>query len=79
MGLPCFEPKGAFYMFPDIRGTGMGSEEFCEKLLRKEKVAVIPGDAFGAAGDGFVRCSYCYSLATIGSALAGIERFIGSL
>ncbi len=79
MGLPCFEPKGAFYMFPDIRPTGMSSEEFCGRLLREQKVAVIPGDAFGAAGDGFVRCSYCYSIQTIGQALAGIERFIGSL
>ena len=79
MGLPCFEPKGAFYMFPDIRSTGMPSEEFCGRLLREQKVAVIPGDAFGSAGDGFVRCSYCYSIQTIGSALDGIERFLGSL
>ena len=79
MGLPCFEPQGAFYMFPDIRSTGMSSEEFCERLLREQRVAVIPGDAFGSAGDGFVRCSYCYSIQAIGTALEGIERFIRSL
>ncbi len=79
MGLPCFEPEGAFYMFPDIRGTGLTSEEFCRRLLTEQRVAVIPGDAFGASGEGFVRCSYAYSIQAIATALERIERFMRSL
>lgn len=79
MGLPCFEPKGAFYIFPDIRGTGLSSEDFAEELLRREHVAVIPGSAFGACGEGFIRASYATSVDNIGTALARIKNFITNL
>src|SRR5699024_5363417 len=62
MGLPCFEPFGAFYVFPCIKEFGMTSEEFASRLLEEERVAVVPGDAFGACGEGYVRISYAYSL-----------------
>jgi aminotransferase len=76
MGLSCFEPKGAFYVFPCIQSTGMTSEEFCTKLLREEKVAVVPGNAFGPSGEGFVRISYAYSIEKIKAALERMERFV---
>jgi aminotransferase len=76
IGLPCFEPKGAFYAFPSIRGTGMTSEEFAEKLLMEEKVAVVPGTAFGQCGEGYVRCCYATSLAEIEEALLRMGRFV---
>ena len=76
MGLKCFEPKGAFYVFPSIEATGMTSEEFCTRLLREEKVAVVPGTAFGPSGEGYVRISYAYSLEKIKTALERIERFV---
>lgn len=76
MGLSCFEPLGAFYVFPCIKSTGMTSEEFCERLLEEEKVAVVPGTAFGACGEGFVRCSYAYSIEDIETALKRIARFV---
>lgn len=79
MGLTCFEPEGAFYVFPDIRGTGLSSDTFCEKLLRAQKVAVVPGTAFGASGEGFVRCSYAYSIAKITEACDRIENFLTQL
>ena len=79
LGLSCREPKGAFYAFPCIRSTGMTSEEFCEKLLYSEKVAVVPGTAFGESGEGFVRASYCYSTEHILEALKRIERFLNNL
>lgn len=79
MGLSCFEPKGAFYCFPSIQSTGLSSEEFCERLLKAEHVAVVPGNAFGASGEGFVRCSYASSMENIKEALKRIERFINSL
>lgn len=79
LGLSCFEPEGAFYVFPDIRSTKMTSAEFCEKLLYQEKVAVVPGTAFGESGEGFIRCSYAYSIANINEALTRIERFVKSL
>ena len=79
IGLSCFEPEGAFYVFPDIRSTNMTSAEFSETLLYKEKVAVIPGTAFGESGEGFIRCSYAYSIASINQALERIERFLKSL
>lgn len=79
IGLSCFEPEGAFYVFPDIRSTKMTSADFCEALLYKEKVAVIPGTAFGASGEGFIRCSYAYSISNINEALGRIERFLKSL
>lgn len=78
MGLPCFEPYGAFYMFPHIGALNMTSEEFTEKLLMSEKVAVVPGTAFGAGGEGFVRISYAYSLEDLKKALERIERFVVS-
>ena len=76
MGLPCFEPYGAFYVFPDIRQLRMTSEEFATKLLEQEKVAVVPGTAFGKSGEGFIRISYAYSLANLKLALDRIEHFI---
>lgn len=79
MGLECFEPYGAFYMFPSIRKFGMTSEEFATKLLKAEKVAVVPGTAFGASGEGFIRISYAYSLDDIKKALERIEKFIVTL
>jgi aminotransferase len=79
MGLPCFEPFGAFYVFPCIREFGMTSEEFAEKLLMEEKVAVVPGTAFGDCGEGFIRISYAYSLDNLKTALERVQRFIGKL
>lgn len=76
MGLACFEPKGAFYVFPSIKETGLKSLEFAEQLLNSEKVALVPGDAFGLSGEGFVRCSYATSTAQINEALNRIGRFI---
>ncbi len=76
MGLECFEPLGAFYQFPSISVTGMSSDEFCEKLLYEEKVAVVPGSALGECGEGFIRCSYAYSIKDINIALEKIERFV---
>lgn len=76
LGLPCFEPKGAFYIFPDIRKYGMSSEEFATELLNKEHVVVVPGTAFGDSGEGFVRISYAYSLDALKEAVKRIERFI---
>jgi aminotransferase len=74
-GLPTFEPEGAFYCFPDIRSTGLDSETFAQRLLREERVAVVPGDAFGPSGAGYARCSYATSMENIERALAGIARF----
>ena len=79
MGLECFEPFGAFYIFPCIKEFGMTSEEFATKLLETEKVAVVPGTAFGDSGEGFVRISYAYSLENLKKALERIERFIMKL
>ncbi len=76
MGLSCFEPLGAFYVFPCIKSTGMTSEEFCQRLLEEEKVAVVPGNAFGESGEGFIRCSYAYSIENIQEALKRIEKFV---
>ncbi|MFC1929567.1 aminotransferase class I/II-fold pyridoxal phosphate-dependent enzyme [Chloroflexota bacterium] len=76
IGLPCFEPRGAFYAFPSMKVTGMTSEEFSEKLLIEEKVAVVPGSAFGQCGEGYVRCCYATSLADIEEALARMKRFL---
>lgn len=76
IGLSCFEPKGAFFAFPSIEVTGMSSEEFAEKLLMEEKVAVVPGSAFGQCGEGFVRCSYATSLANIEEALTRMGKFV---
>lgn len=76
LGLSCFEPLGAFYVFPCIKSTGMTSQEFCETLLREEKVALVPGTAFGESGEGYVRCSYAYSIESIQEALKRVEKFV---
>jgi aminotransferase len=76
IGLACFEPKGAFYAFPSIAVTGMTSEEFSERLLKEEKVAVVPGSAFGKCGEGYIRCCYATSLAEIEEALTRMGRFV---
>lgn len=75
MGFSCFEPLGAFYVFPCIKSTGMTSEEFCNRLLEEEKVACVPGNAFGSSGEGYIRCSYAYSIDNIEKALERIGRF----
>ncbi|MCI7189413.1 MAG: aminotransferase class I/II-fold pyridoxal phosphate-dependent enzyme [Lachnospiraceae bacterium] len=79
MGLQCFEPYGAFYVFPCIKEFGMTSEEFAERLLREEKVAVVPGTAFGNCGEGFLRISYAYSLENLKTAMDKIGHFISRL
>ena len=79
LGLECFEPLGAFYMFPSIKSTGLSCEEFCEKLLMEEKVLVVPGNAFGECGEGFIRACYAASMENITEALKRIERFIGKI
>ena len=79
IGLACFEPKGAFYVFPDIRSTGLSSEEFCERFLLEEKVAVIPGSAFGPGGEGFVRACYAASMRDIAEAVARMDNFLTNL
>ena len=79
IGLECREPKGAFYAFPSIKSTGMTSDEFCEKLLYSKNVAVVPGTAFGASGEGFIRASYCYSVEHIKEAVSRIGEFLKEL
>ncbi len=79
LGLTCHDPRGAFYAFPSLEITGMSSEEFCEKLLFKKKVALVPGTAFGDSGEGFVRASYCYSTDHIKEALSRIGEFLDEL
>jgi aminotransferase len=79
MGLDCFEPKGAFYLFPCIKSTGLTSDEFCEKLLMEEKVLAVPGNAFGDCGEGFVRTCYASSMDNILEALKRIERFLNKV
>lgn len=79
MGLSCFEPLGAFYLFPSIQSTGLTSDEFCEGLLKQERVLVVPGTAFGECGEGFVRACYASSYENIVEALKRIERFIKSI
>ena len=79
MGLPCFEPFGAFYVFPCIKQYGMSSEEFAERLLMSDKVAVVPGTAFGQSGEGFVRISYAYSLDNLKIALERVRKFVSKL
>ena len=76
IGLDCFEPLGAFYVFPSIKSTGMSSDEFCEKLLIQEKVLVVPGNAFGDCGEGFIRACYASSMDNIIESLKRIERFV---
>ncbi len=76
IGLDCFEPEGAFYMFPCIKSTGLTSEEFCERLIMSKRVAVVPGNAFGDCGEGYIRVSYCYSIDNIREAVKRIGEFI---
>lgn len=76
LGLKCFVPKGAFYCFPCIKSTGLSSEEFCTRLIKDKHVAVVPGNAFGESGEGFIRVSYCNSLANISEAMKRIEQFL---
>ena len=79
MGLHCFEPLGAFYVFPSIRTTGLSSEAFCEKLLQSRHIATVPGTAFGESGEGHIRCSYATGIDQLNQALDGIRAFIDSL
>ena len=79
IGMSCFEPKGAFYAFPSVKISGMDSENFCETLLREKKVALVPGNAFGESGEGFVRASYCYSTDHIKEALSRIGDFLNEI
>lgn len=76
MGLKCFEPEGAFYVFPCIKSTGLSSSDFCEKLIYAKRVAVVPGNAFGDCGEGFIRVSYCYSIENIRKAAEKIKEFL---
>jgi aminotransferase len=77
LGLSCLEPQGAFYTFPSIQGLGMSSDEFAERLLMEERVALVPGSAFGPSGEGYVRCCYAVSTPEIEEALERIGRFVG--
>lgn len=79
MGINCFEPEGAFYLFVNIQQFGLSSEAFCERLLEEEKLAVVPGDAFGSSGEGYVRISYAYSLKQLEAAMEKLEAFISRL
>ena len=79
MGLHCFEPFGAFYVFPSIKGLGMTSDQFARELLADEKVAVVPGTAFGESGEGFLRVSYAYSLDELKLATDRIARFVNKV
>jgi len=79
MGLKCFEPLGAFYVFPSIEKTGLSSEEFCERLLKEKNVACVPGTAFGACGEGFIRCCYATALDKLTVALERIDEFLQTL
>ncbi len=79
LGLPCFEPYGAFYVFPCIKKFGMTSDDFCTRLLKEEKLAVVPGNAFGDCGEGYIRISYAYSMENLKTAMERFERFISRL
>ena len=79
MGIPCFEPLGAFYLFPCIKEFGLSSEEFANKLLEEEKVAIVPGTAFGDSGEGFLRISYAYSIDNLRKALTRLGKFVERL
>ena len=76
MGLTCFEPRGAFYVFPSIQISGLTSEEFCERLLHEKEIAIVPGDAFGSSGEGFARISYAYSVEHLETAMRRIRAFL---
>ena len=79
IGLQCFEPKGAFYVFPCIKSTGLSSEEFCERFLKEEKVAVIPGTAFGPGGEGYVRACYASSMRDLTESISRLDNFLQNL
>ena len=79
IGIPCFEPEGAFYVFPNIQKYGLKSEEFATRMLKEEHVAVVPGDAFGDSGEGFLRISYAYSIEDLKKALVRLEKFVEKL
>lgn len=79
LGLKCFNPEGAFYVFPCIKSTGLSSDEFCERLLFEERVAAVPGSAFGDSGEGYIRISYAYSLKHLMEAVSRIEKFLKKL
>ena len=79
LGIPCFEPLGAFYVFPNLSRFGLSSEEFCKRFLEEEKVAMVPGSAFGESGEGFARISYAYSMEHLQVAMERLERFIARL
>ena len=76
MNIPCFEPEGAFYVFPCIKGYGMTSEQFCERLMNERGVAIVPGSAFGEGSEGFARISYAYSIEHLEEALNRMEAFL---
>lgn len=76
LGLMCQKPEGAFYAFPSIKSTGKTSEVFCEELLMENRLAVVPGSAFGASGEGFIRCSYAYSINDLEKALDRLDKFL---
>ena len=77
--MTCFEPQGAFYVFPSIKRFNMSSEEFATKLLEEQKIAIVPGTAFGECGEGYVRVSYAYSMDRLKEAISRIEKFVRSL
>jgi len=79
IGLTCFNPEGAFYVFPCIKSTGLSSEEFCDRLLYEELVAAVPGNAFGESGEGYIRISYAYSLKHLMEAMKRIEKFVNKI
>jgi aminotransferase len=76
IGVSCFEPLGAFYLFPSIQKTGLTSEDFCTRLLMEKRLAIVPGTAFGECGEGFVRCSYAYSVPELKEALRRLKEFL---
>jgi aminotransferase len=79
IGLDCFEPRGAFYCFPSIENTGLSSEEFAERLLQQQKIAVVPGNAFGSSGEGYIRCCYAASISNIEEAIDRMGHFINNI
>ena len=79
MGLSCFEPRGAFYVFPSVASTGLTSEDFCQRLLAQHQVACVPGTAFGTSGEGHIRCSYATSLENLTEALRRMRAFLSEL
>ena len=79
MGLSCFEPRGAFYTFPCIKSTGLTSQEFAERLLREQKVACVPGTAFGESGEGYVRCSYATATDKVIEAMERMKEFVSKI